>query len=387
MTFDDATRAQVTAARPDASTWLGANAGSGKTRVLTDRVARLLLNDTQPQRILCLTYTKAAASEMQNRLFKRLGAWAMLDNDSLRDALMELGIEGAFDEARLRKARTLFAMAIETPGGLKIQTIHSFCASLLRRFPLESGVSPQFTEIEERAAELLRAEILDQMAEGEDASIVAEIARHHTDESLDGLAQAIVGMRDDFASPAQLKDFLEALDLPRDVTRESIMAKTMLGSEDSLIHGLIPRLLASSTNDIKVGKRLQALGAVCWDSLPELESVFLFGKDANLPFGAKIGKFPTKPVREVLGANLDELNALMQRVEAARPMRLGLIAAERSAVLHAFGCAFLKRYENAKKARGWLDFDDLITKARALLIDKEVATWVLYRIDGGIDHI
>jgi ATP-dependent helicase/nuclease subunit A len=145
--FDDATRAQIDAARPDASTWLGANAGSGKTRVLTDRVARLLLNGVEPQHILCLTYTKAAASEMQNRLFKRLGAWAMLTDADLRHSLSELGVEDGFTPEKLRMARTLFARAIETPGGLKIQTIHSFCASLLRRFPLEAGVSPQFTEI------------------------------------------------------------------------------------------------------------------------------------------------------------------------------------------------------------------------------------------------
>ncbi|MEO0830419.1 MAG: UvrD-helicase domain-containing protein, partial [Pseudomonadota bacterium] len=143
-----------------ASTWLSANAGSGKTRVLTDRVARLLLEEVEPQHILCLTYTKAAASEMQNRLFQRLGEWAMLGDDDLRVALAELGLDRtpSFDD--LLRARTLFARAIETPGGLKIQTIHSFCASLLRRFPLEAGVSPQFTEIEDRASDLLRAELV-----------------------------------------------------------------------------------------------------------------------------------------------------------------------------------------------------------------------------------
>ena len=118
--INDATRAQIDAARPDASTWLSANAGSGKTRVLTDRVARLLLNEVQPQHILCLTYTKAAATEMQNRLFKRLGEWSMLDDDALRAGLAELGEDAP---PSLDRARTLFARAIETPGGLKIQTI------------------------------------------------------------------------------------------------------------------------------------------------------------------------------------------------------------------------------------------------------------------------
>ena len=112
--FNDATRAQIEAARPDASTWLTANAGSGKTRVLTDRVARLLLDDVEPQHILCLTYTKAAASEMQNRLFKRLGEWAMLKDAALRSALADLSVQGELTPEQLRNARTLFARAIET---------------------------------------------------------------------------------------------------------------------------------------------------------------------------------------------------------------------------------------------------------------------------------
>ncbi len=129
--FNEATKAQVTAARPNASTWVSANAGSGKTRVLTDRVARLLLHGTDPQKILCLTYTNAAAAEMQNRLFKRLGEWAMMTDANLRETLEQLGEDAKLlGDMRLRQARTLFASALETPGGLKIQTIHAFCDAL-----------------------------------------------------------------------------------------------------------------------------------------------------------------------------------------------------------------------------------------------------------------
>jgi len=180
-TRNDASERQVQAARPNASTWLAANAGSGKTRVLTDRVARLLLSGVEPQHILCLTYTKAAASEMQNRLFLRLGAWAMRADVELAGELRELGAENTTDADNLAQARTLFARALETPGGLKIQTIHSFCASLLRRFPLEARVSPQFSEMEDRAAALLRAEIVEDFADGPDADVIDAVARHITD--------------------------------------------------------------------------------------------------------------------------------------------------------------------------------------------------------------
>ena len=384
---NDATRAQIQAALPDTSTWLAANAGSGKTRVLTDRVARLLLDGVEPQRILCLTYTKAAASEMQNRLFKRLGAWAMLDESSLTQALRDLGIDGPIEPARLRDARTLFARAIETPGGLKIQTIHSFCASLLRRFPLEAGVSPQFTEIEDRAADLLRAEIIDTMAEDGDADAITALARHYTGENFGKLSQSVVKYRDGFAPPLDWAGCLGLFDQPVDLTEDAITKQVFLGSERDLLDQVNPVLLAGSSTDAKAGARLHALGALDFDSLPQLETVFLTGPKAKAAFSAKVGSFPTKATQQKLSDSMPSINALMQRVEDARAQRVALIAARKTHALHQFAARFLPRYEEAKTLRGWLDFDDLIDRARALLSDEKVAAWVLWRIDGGIDHI
>ncbi|MGJ5617727.1 double-strand break repair helicase AddA [Sulfitobacter sp. MF3-043] len=385
--FDDATRAQIDAARPDASTWLTANAGSGKTRVLTDRVARLLLDKVEPQQILCLTYTKAAASEMQNRLFKRLGEWAMLEDDALRISLADLGITDVLAPDRLRDARTLFARAIETPGGLKIQTIHSFCASLLRRFPLEAGVNPQFSEIEDRAADLLRAEIVDSMAEGSQSQLIADVARHYTGEDFSKLTRSIVNQRDAFLEPLTTPDILVLFDQPQDLTWEKIEAAVFDGNEHDLITQMIPHLHAKGGNDLRDGETLGTVSQFDMSALPTLEKVFLTGGSANAPFTAKIGSFPTKPTQGVIAHLMADLDALMQRVEDARDARLALLAAEKSAVLHRFAHAFLIHYEAQKQLRGWLDFDDLILKTRALLTDKAVAAWVLYRIDGGIDHI
>ena len=210
----DATRAQHAAADPAASTWVSANAGAGKTRVLTDRVARLLLDRVDPQNILCLTYTKAAASEMQNRLFARLGAWAMRDDAALRDDLAGLGIARDLDADELAHARTLFARAIETPGGLKIQTIHSFCAALLRRFPLEAGVTPQFAEMDDTAARLLRNEVVEEMADGSGAGAVARLAQHVTGDELGALTAEIARQRDRFARPLDLAGALALFGLP-----------------------------------------------------------------------------------------------------------------------------------------------------------------------------
>ncbi|WP_339761878.1 double-strand break repair helicase AddA [uncultured Sulfitobacter sp.] len=385
--FDDATRAQIDAARPDASTWLGANAGSGKTRVLTDRVARLLLNGVEPQHILCLTYTKAAASEMQNRLFKRLGAWAMLKDNDLRASLAELGVTDAFTPEKLRMARTLFARAIETPGGLKIQTIHSFCASLLRRFPLEAGVSPQFTEIEDRAADLLRAEIVDKMVEGHDGQYVVALARHYTGEDFSKLTRAIVREREGFETPLAWGNALALFDQPADLTEENIASSVFMGSESSIIDQMVSVMKDSGVTDQKNAEKLRSIGVLDITALPILEGVFLTGGSAASPFSAKIGSVPTKAAQKALSHIMSQVDDLMSRVESARNARLSLKAAQRTFVLHQFAHAFLKRYALEKQKRGWLDFDDLILKARALLTDPAVAAWVLYRIDGGIDHI
>jgi len=381
---DDATERQVRAAAPGRSTWLSANAGSGKTRVLTDRVARLLLSGVEPQHILCLTYTKAAASEMQNRLFRRLGEWAMKGDADFRAELQTLGAKGPFD---LAQARTLFARAIETPGGLKIQTIHSFCAALLRRFPLEAGVSPQFSEAEDRATALLRAEIVEAMAAGPEADLIAGMARHLTDESFDEITRDIAGHADAFR--ADLPDAeLEALfGLPPDFDRAQLHGMACPPDAADLLSSLVAGLARGSSTDQKNAAKLTGLPVPDLGALAVLEDVFLSGKSAKEPFCAKIGSFPTKKTQADLADIMPAVEDWMRRVEQCRDLRLGLACAERMRALHGFACAFLRHYERAKQQRGWLDFNDLILRARDLLSDPSVAAWVLFRLDGGIDHI
>jgi len=384
---DAATQAQVDAAQPDRSTWLAANAGSGKTQVLTDRVARLLLAGVDPQHILCLTYTKAAASEMQNRLFRRLGAWAMLPDDPLIAALISLGFEGAVTPRILRDARRLFARAIETPGGLKIQTIHSFCAALLRRFPLEAGVTPQFAEMDDRTASLLRAEIVEDLASGPNAGVVFALARHMTEESLDKLTTELIRHRGAFARPLTDADLAALFDQPAGLSAKAICDRSFLGNEQALLDQILPVLQIGSVNDVKAAAKLSALQALDLRALPILEEVFLTGSGAKAPFSAKIGSFPTRSSQSALVHIMPQLEQFMLRVEAARPARLALLAMQRARALHDFAGLFLPAYERAKHLHGWLDFDDLILRARDLLTHPDVAAWVLYRLDGGIVHI
>ena len=196
-----ATEGQRRAARPQASAWVSASAGTGKTKVLTDRVLSLLLDGTEPAKILCLTFTKAAAAEMANRLAKRLAGWAGgTDEEVARDIFELLG--RPVDLGLIPRARELFARVLDAPGGMKIQTIHAFCQSLLGRFPLEAGVAPHFQVLDERtAAEMLdsaRIEVLSSGLEAEDtvlALAVREVSAHRHEQGFSELINELIGER------------------------------------------------------------------------------------------------------------------------------------------------------------------------------------------------
>ncbi|MHA1127623.1 MAG: double-strand break repair helicase AddA [Alphaproteobacteria bacterium] len=379
--IEQASTAQVLAAHPERSTWVSANAGSGKTRVLTDRVARLLLAGCEPQKILCLTYTKAAAAEMQNRLFKNLGAWAMKPDDALREALEMLG-EANLDDERLRLARTLFARALETPGGLKIQTIHSFCGGILRRFPLEAGVSPQFVEMEDRQAKQLQAEILEGIATDEGA-IFDGMAWFLSGDDTDGLLAGILKLRTGFAATFDTECTAKALGAEVGVTDEAILAGVMQGMSNADIDRLAAAMAAGRATDQKHAVNIVAGRKVsAREALNLYETVFLISSGEP-----RKGNFPTKSVKDANPWVPDMLDVLKDRMFIAREQRLAQIALKRAAALHAFAREFLARYDVRKAALGRLDFEDLIQKTRDLLTRTNMAAWVLYRLDGGIDHI
>lgn len=378
---------QIRAADPGRSTWLSANAGSGKTSVLIDRVARLLLRGVDPAHILCLTYTKAAASEMQNRLFKRLGEWAMLPDPDLHRSLTDLGLEGRHTRDTLAGARRLFARAIETPGGLRIQTIHSFCAGLLRRFPLEAGVSPQFTEADERSARLLRQKIVEEMAAGIAPEAVLGLGRIHSGAEFDKLLAEVAALGD--AEGLTDSAAFALFGVPEAESLEAILADCFAVGDADLLRAVAEAMPQGTKTDAKqapsvvqAARLLPSAGA-----LDLLEGLLLYGS-GKTPFAARIDDFPNKDLREgPLAPLVPALNGLMRRVETARARRIALEAAQRTAALYRFGAAFLPLYAARKAARGWLDFDDLIALTTRLLSSPGVAAWVLYRLDGGIEHI
>ncbi|MDP2740485.1 MAG: double-strand break repair helicase AddA, partial [Pseudorhodobacter sp.] len=259
----------------------------------------------------------------------------------------------------------------------------------LRRFPLEAGVPHDFAEMDDRAGTLMRAEVVEELAAGADVGAVDALARHFSGEDFEGILAELTQHSAAFATPLSRNDALAMFGLPGAYGADALVADVFAGGEAELFAELVPLLRTSGKNDTGAADKLAALNFARPDpaTCAALESVLLFGKGAKAPFSAKTDTFPTKALRPRVAHLLPQLEALMLRVQEARPRRIAMNAAEKTLALHRFAGAYLPRYAARKAARGWLDFDDLILRASALLNDPSVAQWVLFRLDGGIDHI
>ncbi len=388
----ETTERQRIAADPSLSAFVSANAGSGKTRVLTNRVARLLLERADPSTILCITFTKAAAAEMEDRLFTLLGEWALFDDGDLQSALAELDGEPRIRSAgELSEARRLFARALETPGGLKIQTIHAFCESVLKRFPLEAGIAPGFTVLDEQTAETLKCDSVDHTA----ANAVGDVS-----DAFNYLLTRLSGVT--------LRDALIA-----GLSDRGLCTHVKLRGVDNLVADLRAALGVTSRPDVLIDGFLSRIseGAMraAYDALvqsggnpkklcaPPIEAYFkapsavdkftalagLFLKTDGEPRGA----MTTKATDAIDPAAGPLLKALQQPyIETLGRVR----DAQTCDDSRAFLCVLLEcfdYYEARKSAGALLDFDDLIARTGALFSADGGAAWVLYKLDAGLSHV
>jgi len=392
-TLDEATARQRIAAMPEASAWVSANAGTGKTHVLVNRVARLLLAGADPSRILCITYTKAAAAEMETRLFGRLGEWSLQPDSVLRKGLKDLQGERP-EEDDLRRARRLFARALETPGGLKIQTIHAFCQSVLKRFPLEARVPADFKLLEEETALDLQTDarraLFREVLAGKNAELNAAHALLVGERDEDQLAELLEKFRN--ASDeldalfkehegASLWDALwRHLGLSPGATRVSIIEEET--SDDALDRAGLEAAIHALRNGAK-SSQAAADRIEAFLKSPDRAAVFddftdVFLKKDGDP-RAKVTTKGAEAAEDAMRAEQARLTGVMMKLKAAD-------TAERSRALLTFGHAYLRLYEGLKAHQGALDFNDLITRTRELLAPPGDA-WVHYKLDEGIDHI
>jgi ATP-dependent helicase/nuclease subunit A len=390
---------QAIAANPDWSVWVSANAGSGKTYVLATRVIRLLLSGTDPSRILCLTYTKTAAAEMKDRVFRRLGEWVTMPEAGLRRALTEL--EGSPpDRDKLAFARCLFARALETPGGLKIQTIHAFCDALLHRFPLEANVPGHFEQLDDDMIAALIGEARSEMLARIDKGHVADVAEaFRTVIELTGENGLDVLLDEAVQNRSKLVDFLRHMNPAND---RRAHYRVMLGfGEDDTPEDFITRALDTMRAHAPIMRDLRdAAASVTAKTGGAFAENYLAALDAADAFSAFEDLFYTragaprstgtlmkdKAVQQVPGFEAAHASAFAALQEARdRIALLGQIDNTLAAL--TIIDRLLSGYENLKQARGYLDFDDLIERTANLLARPDVGAWVRYKLDQGIDHI
>lgn len=406
MTASPIKSPQARAADPAINAFVMANAGSGKTTTLVDRVARLLLDGSKPDAILCLTFTKAAAAEMQRRLYQRLGAWAVASDPDLRKDLgaLESREPGSYDGRRLSRARALFARALETPGGLKIQTIHAFCEQLLRRFPIEAGVSPGFRVIDDAEAANVSAIAREAMARASLAgthealtdayAVMSETLDHAAFEAMFGMFEvrrAALGAYVEHAeSEGGLADFV-ARSVGFDSAAEADTEVLEAGALNDLSVDIGRwRLAATRLNaakgltDRERGQKIAAFIEAVQSGtgrFGDLESLLLTAKQQPAAWCGNSAALKAEP-----GLSDWLLEQQARVFETSERLRAARVAVETGHALTLAG-AYAQAYAAAKTATGALDFADLIVRARDLLTDGPGAEWVLYKLDGGFDHL
>ena len=388
---------QIEASDPLVSAWVAANAGSGKTHVLAQRVIRLLLDGCAPSRILCLTFTKAAAANMAKRVFDTLARWTAFDNAALDAELKRVGVK-KIDAARRAHARRLFAAALDTPGGLKVQTIHAFCTRLLHQFPFEANVAARFTVLEERAeAELidkLRLQVLMEAAAAPDGplgralgiAITAAADQTFADVVREAIAErdALTAWLDHAGSiDAAVAELAGALGIDPGDSIERIDAEIVDGPilPPSQWREVAAVLSTGSASDRNQSDCLcRAAAARGGERVNNYRQVF------TTKAGEPRQSLVTKGLANRHPDLVHKLIAEQERVCALLERKRAVTTRDRTAALITIAGAVISRYRAEKERRGLLDYDDLIDKTLAMLTTVN-PSWVHYKLDLGVDHV
>ena len=386
---------QRKASDPDALAWLSASAGTGKTQVLTARVMRLLLSGVDPASILCLTFTKAGAAEMADRIHARLAYWVRLDDAKLAKELVSLG-EPLGGEMR-QNARQLFARVLDaTGGGLRIQTIHAFAQSLLAAFPAEAGVVPGFRPIEGREQSLLMRETLAAMLvaaeERNDNALIADVqqlSRRLGEEGAEGFlhrcAHSLEAMQG--LGPPEL--FCDMLKRKLDVPLGDVDAAIIEGCDDDAFDIAALRRVSAANAGWGTKTGLASADAIAsWlasspgnraEQLLELRGVWATKAGDLRKFSAKL--IDSEPSYAEICAELDDC------VTRLLALRIKADFAEFAAAALRAGHQYAEDYGRTKRRVGVLDFNDMIRLTRHLLNQEGIGDWVRYKLDRSIDHI
>ena len=396
VTVDEITlQNQRRASAPDSSAWVAANAGSGKTFVLTQRVKRLLLAGVRPEKILCLTYTKAAAANMANRILSDLAAWVNLPEPELRKVIADLDGRTVqqIKETELRRARQLFALALETPGGLKIQTIHAFCDALLHQFPFEAGIAGQFQILDDLSRDAMIAEAFERLLRSNQEATklaVRKLLLGYAPEKLKELItknySRLVAVEGNFKSC-----IYAAFNLDEAINEASILNEIITGA--AITQAQWPQLLAAFESAIDRGNKKDkstrnafTMKRACAASLQNCARAYLdlfLSGDGDLYTKSY---FPGAKFRETYPEYAAKLYDELERLVPFNDMLRRLDAAENALAFLKVADGVCNEVERQKAAQGLLDFADIISRADTLL-NSDAAPWVRYKLDQGVDHV
>ncbi len=396
--------AQARASSPDASAWVSANAGAGKTHVLKLRVLRLMLAGTPPERILCLTYTKAAAAEMAQRVFDELSEWATLDDTRLSELIAQL-LQRRPEPEDLVAARMLFARAIETPGGLKVQTIHAFCERLLQRFPLEAGVPPGFSILDDETAFTLRREAIDRVLslansdpKGELGQALQLCVAKAAEERFDLLLGMALGERSWLRAVAQWQDdtgsegadpvetyYRRLFGLTDDQTSNDLIREMSEVLSSTMLARAAEVLTTGGKLDQKLAAQLTIANRASSAEAKAIELGEALLTKSGTPRSDR--QFVSKAIREAEPGVSDALCDARDAFYKLKQQQVALELVLATTALIRLADQVMQFYFEAKSRRAALDFEDLIDRTSALLGDANAAEWVLYKLDGGLDHI
>jgi ATP-dependent helicase/nuclease subunit A len=394
----DAVRAtQARASDPAASAFVSANAGSGKTHVLVQRVIRLLLAGVPPEKILCITFTKAAAANMAERVFTTLGHWVTLDDEALDAAIREAGIPNPGARLRMR-ARELFACALETPGGLKVQTIHALCTRLLQQFPFEANVPARFAVLDERdqneMMERANLEVLLDASRDPDSATgraLTTAMASAADVTFKDVVREACLSRDHFMAWTDSADNVDAAVAQMSEALGVGPAEHIENVEREIVDGPnLPRsrwkeiaaiLDTGSKSDSDQATRLhEALVFTGAAQVDEYLGVFL--TDERSPRKSLV----TKKLGEAKPQLARLFDAESRRIEPLIERRRAITIRDRTQALLQIATSAAANYRREKQERGLLDYDDLIDKTLAML-DRVSSGWVHYKLDRGVDHV
>ncbi len=387
-----ANREQLLASDPAASAFVAASAGSGKTKLLTDRLLRLMLAGAKPERIQCLTFTKAAAAEMAVRLQRILGTWVTLPSEELAAELRRLQIDPT-DQA-LTDARALFARVLDLPGGMRIGTIHAFCQSLLRRFPLEAALSPHFQLVDEYDADAALTDAREAMLARADTpalrDALAELAGLASATQFGRQVEALQANRDRLAAALALPDLAaaqrRALRITAATEAEIIAAAVNWQAEPDLRNAAtLVHQRGAKTCAERAGRILAWLGLDADDRVEHWAhwcTEFLTGEGKARADGGFVNKALLTQQPDLAPVFQAECTRILTALDDCRALRLAAL----SGALLTLAGPVLRAYAAHKENSGLLDYEDLIGRTSALLRDPGVA-WVLYKLDGGLDHL